>query len=136
VIYIDYHPTSTAGKWVAAFAMLSGVLVIAFPVGVFSDLWSEELKEVKGFNDLFDNDTDNNDDDQVRQKSSDDNIPPQLPSSDLKNSVDLRRLSKDSGYVVMEKEDLNDIVASLHTIRQEQRRIKRLLKKYYVMKDD
>jgi hypothetical protein len=26
-------------------AMLTGVLVIAFPVGVFSDLWSQELKK-------------------------------------------------------------------------------------------
>ena len=28
----------------AVFAMLTGVLVIAFPVSVFSDLWSKELK--------------------------------------------------------------------------------------------
>jgi hypothetical protein len=122
---------------VAALAMLSGVLVIAFPVSVFSDLWSEELKEVKGFNDLFDNDTEsNNDDNDVRQKSSKDS-PSRMPPSDInKSSDDLQNLSKDFGYVVMEKGDLNEIVASLHMIRQEQRHIKRLLKKYYVMKDD
>ena len=42
--YGDVYPTSPAGKMVASLAMLLGVLVIAFPVSVFSDLWSKELK--------------------------------------------------------------------------------------------
>jgi hypothetical protein len=42
--YGDTFPTSTPGKWVAALAMIMGVLVIAFPVSVFSDLWSRELR--------------------------------------------------------------------------------------------
>ena len=37
--------------------MLTGVLVIALPVSVFSDLWSEELKEVKGLESLFEDDS-------------------------------------------------------------------------------
>lgn len=43
--YGDFYPTSTWGKIVGANAMLMGVLVIAFPVSVFSDLWSKELKK-------------------------------------------------------------------------------------------
>jgi hypothetical protein len=37
------YPTSGGGKLVAIFAMLTGVLVIAFPVSVFSSLWQEQL---------------------------------------------------------------------------------------------
>lgn len=44
--YGDFYPTSVGGKAIAVLAMLSGVLVIAFPVSVFSDLWQKELKEV------------------------------------------------------------------------------------------
>lgn len=43
--YGDVYPTSVTGKIVGACAMLLGVLVIAFPVSVFSDLWSKELKK-------------------------------------------------------------------------------------------
>ena len=35
---------------------------MAFPVGVFSDLWSQELKKVKGFDDLLNDDDDNDED--------------------------------------------------------------------------
>lgn len=41
---LDMYPTTVGGRCVAAMAMLMGVLVIAFPVSVFSDLWSNELK--------------------------------------------------------------------------------------------
>jgi hypothetical protein len=40
----DVYPTSTAGKWVALCAMMVGVLVIAFPVSVVSDLWAKEIE--------------------------------------------------------------------------------------------
>ncbi|CAB9499526.1 gated channel subfamily B member [Seminavis robusta] len=42
--YGDMYPTTTSGKYVACFAMLMGVLVVAFPVSVFSDLWAKEIK--------------------------------------------------------------------------------------------
>lgn len=42
--YGDTYPTSTAGQCCAVIAMLTGVLVIAFPVSIFSDLWQEEMK--------------------------------------------------------------------------------------------
>lgn len=43
--YGDYYPTTTVGKIIGTFAMLSGVLVLAIPISVFSDLWSKEVKE-------------------------------------------------------------------------------------------
>ena len=43
----DLYPTSTAGRWCGTLSMLTGVLVVAFPVSVFSDLWSQELKRAK-----------------------------------------------------------------------------------------
>jgi voltage-gated potassium channel len=45
--YGDMYPTSGGGKAIAVLAMLTGVLVIAFPVSVFSDLWQKELKVEK-----------------------------------------------------------------------------------------
>jgi hypothetical protein len=47
--YGDTYPTTPSGKAVAALAMILGVLVIAFPVSVFSELWSKELKAVGAF---------------------------------------------------------------------------------------
>jgi len=44
--YGDTVPTTLGGKLVATAAMLTGVLVIAFPVSVFSDLWSKELRKI------------------------------------------------------------------------------------------
>lgn len=108
--------------------MLSGVLVVAFPVSVFSDLWSEELKEVKGFKDLFENDPDDDDKDDKSQIAND--KIPSVPRIRLQPNGD------DTEYVVLKKTDLNEIVASLRTIGQEQQRIKRLLKKYFVAKED
>eukprot|EP00978_Attheya_sp_CCMP212_P022469 scaffold67073_cov38-Attheya_sp.AAC.3 len=43
---------SAGGKLVGVFAMLTGVLVIAFPVSVFSDLWSKELKKAGALDEL------------------------------------------------------------------------------------
>lgn len=121
--------------------MLSGVLVIAFPVGVFSDLWSEELKEVKGFQALFQNDDDDDDDKEIHVSVDTDH----LPTSSRKNGEDPRNiptsifgsgagqhrlLSDDPTYVVMKKDDLNEIVGCLHSIRQNQRQIQNILRKY------
>lgn len=101
--------------------MLSGVLVVAFPVSVFSDLWSEELKEVKGFDDLLHGD--NGDENDTND------APNRRPQTSSNRNSDF--LLDNPDYVVMEKADFTEIVASLHTIRQEQQQIKRLLKKYY-----
>lgn len=42
--YGDVYPTTPGGKLVACTTMLLGVLVLAFPVSMFSDLFSRELK--------------------------------------------------------------------------------------------
>lgn len=42
--YGDVYPTTISGKAVAVGAMLTGVLVVAFPVSVFSDLWAKEVR--------------------------------------------------------------------------------------------
>jgi hypothetical protein len=161
------YPTTTAGKFVGSFAMLAGVLVLAFPVSVFSDLWSEELKQSKGFKDLYrddDNDDDNDDDDggdddhgendgtpgtSNRKKKNVNNIvgperdgrdgimrdnynngrrPP--PVSQWRGVLDDPLSSSSSPYVVMERSDLNQIVASLHEIRENQTQIRTILRKY------
>ena len=44
--YGDIVPTTVAGRYVAICAMILSLLVIAFPVSVFSDLWSKELERV------------------------------------------------------------------------------------------
>jgi hypothetical protein len=120
---------------VAVFAMLSGVLVIAFPVSVFSDLFSEELKDLKGVEALF---QDDGDDDATQEISSSNHaLSGSLQSGEFRRAryvgsdSELRSLSNDTMYVVMEREDLNEIVSSLHTIRQNQKRIQYILRKYY-----
>ena len=43
--YGDFYPVTVGGKCVAGVAAVMSVLVVAFPVSVFSDLWSKELKK-------------------------------------------------------------------------------------------
>jgi hypothetical protein len=64
--YGDMHPESTMGKWVATCAMLMGVLVIAFPVSVFSELWSKELRKAGA---ILDDEEDDVDDDMNKMNS-------------------------------------------------------------------
>ena len=50
---LDAYPTSTSGKIVAVFALICGVLVIAFPVSIFSELWSNELDNMRQLRNEF-----------------------------------------------------------------------------------
>jgi len=61
--YGDTYPTSTGGKCVAILAMLSSVLVIAFPVSVFSSLWGKHLKNTGALKCIDGPDDDDDDDD-------------------------------------------------------------------------
>mmetsp|Transcript_18230 Transcript_18230/g.45288 ORF Transcript_18230/g.45288 Transcript_18230/m.45288 type:complete len:504 (-) Transcript_18230:197-1708(-) len=142
--YGDYYPTSTAGQWVSAFAMLTGVLVIALPVSVFSDLWSEELKEVKGLESLFDDDSiyeqdqnggSNTDPEQERLKPTGPHVA-QSVRSEYQRVIQEDFPSELSTQVVMEREDVIEIVASIRDIHQKQRRIQRILKKYFINEED
>jgi hypothetical protein len=140
-IAADYYPTSKAGQWVSACAMLTGVLVIALPVGVFSDLWSDELKEVKGLESLFDDDSSGSDDDQNDGSLAN---PEQeyLVNADCNETQPLREenqkinFEEDKRFVVLERDDLNEIVSSVRCIREKQRRIQRILKKYAIVHED
>ena len=67
--YGDVYPMTPAGKWVATLAMLTGVLVVAFPVSVFSQLWSNELRKA-GFLELMKQD--NNVDDETAEEEEED----------------------------------------------------------------
>jgi len=149
--YGDYYPTSTIGQWIAAFAMIAGVLVIAFPVSVFSDLWSDELKKVKGFESMFEVD---DDDDNTANNGVSDNIksnekeverisriiPRQLRRQDQDQYQEINAgfeecHSKSSTHIIMEKKDLDEIVSSIYTIQQNQPPLHRIMKKYYLDAD-
>lgn len=141
---LDYYPTSTAGQWVSAFAMLTGVLVIALPVSVFSDLWSEELKEIKGLEALFDDDS-SYEHDQNGESNTDpeeERLKPTSPHVAQSFRNEYPRIiqedfpSEPSAHVVMERDDVKEIVSSIQDIHEKQRRIQRILKKYLINEDD
>ena len=164
--YGDYYPTSTGGKWCATFAMLMGVLVIAFPVSVFSDLWSYELKHMKAFKDLATNDDDDDDDNDSEKKmdhhrnvnkNDEGNIngttlndqsglpwnvqrtPERYSRTRLAgtryNNFPTTSLSsftgEDNEVVMMSKQDLEEIVECVYTIRENERQLKQILRKYH-----
>lgn len=130
--YGDYYPTSTGGHCVAACAMLAGVLVIAFPVSVFSELWSDELKEVKGFESMIEVDSDNTTNGVSDNMKSNGKQKEGMDEYQEDNAGFEGFRLKSSTHIVMEKEDLNAIVSSIYTIQQNQKRIQRITKKYYL----
>ncbi|GMH52167.1 hypothetical protein TL16_g01173 [Triparma laevis f. inornata] len=46
--YGDMYPTSTGGRLVAVLAMLMSLIVVAFPISVFTHLWEEEFNAYRG----------------------------------------------------------------------------------------
>ncbi len=123
--------------------MLTGVLVIALPVSVFSDLWSEELKEVKGLESLFDEDS--YDDDQHLGRNTDqerENLQDTCPLALETFRNGYQRVSQMdfqfelSKNVVVEREDMTEIVSSIRDIHEKQRRIQRILRKYLINLED
>ena len=61
-------PTTPLGKIIGSGTMFFGVLVIAFPVSVFSELWSKELKIDSGGS--YRSITDSLDDDQLENEEA------------------------------------------------------------------
>ena len=106
--------------------MLMGVLVIAFPVSVFTELWSKELRRTGALLDWSDDDSEppssstrldyNTIETVLPRDDNGDNVLSDLPSDD---------------FVVLHKDDLAEIVANLQTIGESQRQIKNILKKYH-----
>lgn len=105
--YGDVYPTSTAGQCCAAAAMLTGVLVIAFPVSIFSELWQEEMKH-KGADGGYENG------DQHRDPTM------------------ARMTNGSSSKIVMEKEDLQAITECIRVIREKEGRLAMILSKYNI----
>ncbi|GMH89194.1 hypothetical protein TrVE_jg3139 [Triparma verrucosa] len=46
--YGDMYPTSTWGRFIAVLAMLMSLIVVAFPISVFTHLWEEEFNAYRG----------------------------------------------------------------------------------------
>lgn len=93
-------------------AMLTGVLVVAFPVSVFSDLWSKELKRAGTY---VEDDSDDEDDD-------DQNIISQQTSNNEMQAIyDCMNLIEQSQEEIKNHTEIID---------QNQRAIRALLAKY------
>jgi hypothetical protein len=126
--------------------MLMGVLVIAFPVSVFSDLWSNELKQ-RGVDleDMLDDDDAESDEPSperknensrsVRFSDSDESIATSN-QSDI-SSIRLTERTEPSftptifeHRVVLEEDDVVAITKHLRTMERSQERIRGILAKY------
>ena len=121
--YGDAYPTSTCGKIVAVFALLCGVLVIAFPVSVFSELWSKELeamgelKNLYGQNgDVDDDDVDNDDD--FDDDDFDDDISYQL-SVERRAPVKFVSTTSEHNYLGSESDFVVDTTTSFQSMVNE-----------------
>jgi hypothetical protein len=106
--YGDTYPTTFGGKCVAAAAMLMGVLVIAFPVSVFSDLWSKELKKQGVLNE----------------------VESQELSPSIENEKDVMSHPTNSGHVLISEADLSSIKMQMRQIDEAQNEIRRILESY------
>jgi hypothetical protein len=125
-----------------------GVLVIAFPVSVFSDLWQQEIKKVHGFDFQTDDDDDDDDnDDYLVAKNSTRGTSSVTPSdqSVLSEQTLLRQSHgashrlygySDETVVVLKRKDLQEIAGCLQRIRQEQNMLRSLLRKYQLDRAD
>jgi hypothetical protein len=151
--YGDCVPTTSTGKCVATLAMLLGVLVIAFPVSVFSELWSKELR-LKGFQLDDDDNGDGGGDaggagdagdgqngeksmgvlpDATKGSSSDGRFTFESLAEDaatLPYLLDHKKAVPDGDHIVIRKDDLVEMVAHFQTISESQRQIRSILKKY------
>jgi Ion transport protein len=149
--YGDTYPTTVMGKWIAAVAMLLGVLVIAFPVSIFSDLWSKELRKTGALAALQqDTDTDNNGCSSTNQVKSlqkeDANVLSVRSNANTSDDLEHRRgdhhdvlaLSRldddstllDDDHVALRKEDLTELISHIQTINESHQQIRFILRKY------
>lgn len=119
------YPTSTGGRYVAVLSMMMGVLVIAFPVSVFSELWAEELSGAKGFEHISDttqtNKNKNMRENEVESCSGHEIL---LPSP---REETLRIDSKNKHQVVLNQTDINELRSCLDLIREREQRIRVIL---------
>jgi len=116
--------------------MMVGVLVIAFPVSVFSDLWQQELKKVNGFDFPYPDEGDLLVATPERTYSPDEKEA--FSSRTNEDTLLLPKLSShrsDDGYsddtiIMMKKDDLREIHGCLNRIQQEQMRLRFILRQH------
>lgn len=104
--------------------MLMGVLVISFPVSVFTELWSKELRKT-GALDLSSDD--------ASQPEASAPTPRDYDAIETVIETEMTRnnsVSDDDGLVLMRRADLDDILASVQSIAESQRQIKQIIQKY------
>ena len=140
--YGDTYPTSVGGKIVAVFAMLLGILVIAFPVSVFSDLWSKELslagvipdspKPVADNSTAYANSNRNNNVGDSDDDSDDDST---RRDSFFDAKTPVHATGKTAGRVYLSNDDLTQLKKSMETIEKHQRMLAGILRKYEVNDD-
>lgn len=93
--------------------MLTSVLVIAFPVSVFSDLWQKELSQYSGFEEL---------DGDAGQTNA------QQSAGERANwTAETDRLPD---RVVLKKKDLREIMQCMQTMRESEQRMRAILRNY------
>lgn len=102
------YPTSTGGKYIAVLSMMMGVLVIAFPVSVFSELRAEELTGAKGFEHVSKNTSAKNNN--LLEKE-------EYP-------VDL---DDDDDIIVLSRDEMKELYECLNVIQDKEQRIRSIL---------
>ena len=113
--YGDVYPTSPGGKLVAALAMLLGVLVIAFPVSVFSELWSKELKAVGAFQSIAADSIEDEYDNKLKKDSVVyDNAPPKYISARVDRTTAL-----DTSSYLIDNESSDSFVFNSNKLRKD-----------------
>jgi hypothetical protein len=119
--------------------MMMGVLVIAFPVSVFSELWSKELR-LQGALDVLDNESIHGEPETVREESVQHRAQYTLPEAGhgrqpsldhlLGDQVIPSALTIDDEHLIMRKEDLKILMNHIVAIHESQSQIKGILQKY------
>jgi hypothetical protein len=117
--------------------MMMGVLVIAFPVSVFSELWSIELR-LQGALDVLDNESNHGEPETVREESvrhraqmSCDTLPEAGHGRHLlSDQAILSALTIDDEHLIMRKDDLKILMNHIVAIHESQSQIKGILHKY------
>lgn len=124
-------------------AMMMGVLVIAFPVSVFSELWSKELRQ-QGAMDGLQDESNHDEAQSVREESVRHGVQAAYDYSvpetghGCQTSLEFRfsdpgvpfALTIDDEHLIIRKEDLKILMNHIHDIHESQRQIKGILQKY------
>ena len=127
--------------------MLTGVLVIAFPVSVFSDLWSHELKKMDDFDPYSTANYENlpgggspclADETETNTRTTQPTFAvgrqplsaPEQSISSKTSVLDSSAWAASEPHILMQKEDVRDIFLCLASIQSQERRIRSIMRKY------